>query len=87
MFAEPVYPIQRGDDKVYAFRIPLKDSLKDPPRKKLYPLDAAELAELKEQIEKYLASGRIAPSSSPYGAPILFAKKKDGGLRMCIDYR
>ena len=34
-----------------------------------------------------LQSGRIVPSSSPYGAPILFAKKKDGGLRMCIDYR
>ena len=48
MFAEPVYPIQHGDDKVYAFRILLKDPLKDPPRKKLYPLDAAELAELKE---------------------------------------
>ena len=48
MFAEPVYPIQHGDDNVYAFRIPLKDPLKDPPRKKLYPLDAAELAELKE---------------------------------------
>ena len=40
--------MQCGDDKVYAFRIPLKDPLKDPPRKKLYPLDAAELAELKE---------------------------------------
>ena len=87
MFADPVYPIERRDDKVYAFRIPLKDPLKDPPRKKLYPLDAAELAALKEQIEQFLASGRIAPSSSPYGAPILFAKKKDGGLRMCIDYR
>ncbi len=34
-----------------------------------------------------LQSGRIVPSSSPYDAPILFAKKKDGGLRMCIDYR
>ncbi len=34
-----------------------------------------------------LSSGRIVHSSSPYGAPILFAKKKDGGLRMCIDYR
>ena len=86
MFADPIYPIERGDDKVYAFRIPLKDPLKDPPRKKLYPLDAAELAALKEQIEQFLASGRIAPLSSPYGAPILFAKKKDGGLRMCIDY-
>ena len=87
VFAEPQYPLRRGGDPVYAFRIPLKDQLKDPPRKKLYPLDADELAELKSQIEKFLASGRIVPSSSPYGAPILFAKKKDGGLRMCIDYR
>ena len=86
MFADPVYPIEHRDNKVYAFCIPLKDPLKDPPRRKLYPLDAAELAALKEQIEQFLASGRIAPSSSPYGAPILFAKKKDGGLRMCIDY-
>ena len=76
MFAEPFYPIQCGDDKVYAFRIPLKDSLKDPPCKKLYPLDAAELAELKEEIEKYLASGRFALLSSLHGAPIVFAKKK-----------
>ena len=87
MFADPVYPIERGDDKVYAFHISLKDPLKDPPCKKLYPLDAAELAALKEQIEQFLASGHIAPSSSPYGVRILFAKKKDGGLRMCIDYR
>ena len=86
MFADPVYPIERRDDKVYAFCIPLKDPLKESPRKKLYPLDAAELAALKEQIEQFLASGGIVPSSSPYGAPILFAKKKDGGLRMCIDY-
>lgn len=34
-----------------------------------------------------MASNRIRPSNSPYGAPILFAKKKDGRLRMCIDYR
>lgn len=34
-----------------------------------------------------LESNRIAPSSSPYGAPILFARKKNGKLRMCIDYR
>ena len=86
MFADPVYPIERRDDKVYAFRILLKDPLKDPPRKKLYPLDAAELAALKEQIEQFLASEHIAPSSSLYGVPILFAKKKDGSLRMCIDY-
>ena len=87
VFADPVYPIQCDNDKVYEFRILLKDQLKDLPRKKLYPLDKEELEELKAQIEKFLASGRIVPSSSPYGAPILFAKKKDGGLRMCIDYR
>ena len=86
MFADPVSPIKRGDDKVYAFHIPVKDPLKDPPCKKLYPLDTAELAALKEQIEQFLANGHIVPSSSPYGVPILFAKKKDGGLRMCIDY-
>lgn len=38
-------------------------------------------------MNKFLADGRISPSNSPYGAPVLFAKKKDGGLRMCIDYR
>ena len=86
MFADPVYPIKHGDDKVYAFLIPLKDPLKDPPRKKLYLLDADELAALKEPIEQSLASVCIAPSSSPYGVLILFAKKRDGGLRMCIDY-
>ena len=86
MFADPVYPIERGDNKVYAFRIPLKDPLKDPPCKKLYPLNAAQLAAFKEQIGQFLASGCITPSSLPYGVPILFAKKKDGGLRMCIDY-
>ena len=62
MFADPVYPIECRDDKVYTFCIPLKDPLKDPPCKKLYPLDLAELAALKEQIEQFLASGRIAPS-------------------------
>ncbi len=59
-----------------------------PPRKKLYPLDANELQALKEQLSELLESGRIRHSSSPYGAPILFAKKKDSTkLRMCIDYR
>lgn len=46
-----------------------------------------ELRILKENINKLLAEGKIRPSTSPYGAPVLFVKKKDGGLRMCIDYR
>jgi hypothetical protein len=53
----------------------------------LYPLDELELVELKKQISELLESNRIKPSSSPYGAPILFARKKNGKLRMCIDYR
>ena len=65
----------------------MKDSTLDPPHKKLYPLDSTELAELKKAVDELLDSGRIVHSSSPYGAPILFAKKKDGRLRMCIDYR
>jgi hypothetical protein len=68
--------------------IVLKDPAFDPPRKKLYPLDDVELAALKEQLQDLLDSGRIVHSSSPYGAPILFARKKDSDkLRMCIDYR
>jgi hypothetical protein len=45
------------------------------------------LKELKEYIRVFLETHRIEPSNGPYGAPILFAKKKDGGLRLCIDYR
>ena len=43
--------------------------------------------ELKKQIDDLLAKGFIRPSVSPYGAPILFVRKKDGKLRMCMDYR
>ena len=46
-----------------------------------------ELKELKEQLKDHLDKGFIRPSISPWGAPVLFVKKKDGSLRMCIDYR
>jgi hypothetical protein len=46
-----------------------------------------ELKELKVQPEELLAKGYIKPSKSPYGAPVLFVHKKDGTLRMCVDYR
>ena len=65
----------------------MKDESAEPPKRKLYPLDARELEELKEQLRKFLDSGRMEPANGAYGAPILFAKKKDGGLRMCINYR
>ena len=46
-----------------------------------------ELKELKAQLQELLDKGFIRPSVSPWGAPVLFVKKKDGTLRMCIDYR
>ena len=52
-----------------------------------YRMAPAELRELKAQLEELLSKGFIRPSISPWGAPILFVKKKDGSLRLCIDYR
>jgi len=46
-----------------------------------------ELEELKKQLQELLDKGLIQPSVSPWGAPVLFVKKKDGSLRLCIDYR
>jgi Reverse transcriptase (RNA-dependent DNA polymerase) len=43
--------------------------------------------ELKKQLSLLLEKGLVRPSVSPWGAPVLFALKKDGGLRMCLDYR
>ncbi|KAH0636443.1 hypothetical protein KY289_036358 [Solanum tuberosum] len=47
----------------------------------------AELKELKKQLKDLLEKGFIRPSISPWGAPVSFVRKKDGSLRMCIDYR
>ena len=52
-----------------------------------YRLAPPEMQELSTQLQELLDKGFIRPSSSPWGAPILFVKKKDGSHRMCIDYR
>ncbi|KAA3473691.1 DNA/RNA polymerases superfamily protein [Gossypium australe] len=52
-----------------------------------YRMAPKELVELKAQIQELLDRGFIRPSVSPWGAPVLFVKKKDGSMRMCIDYR
>jgi hypothetical protein len=52
----------------------------------MYSLSQTELVALREFIDGHLATGFIRPSQFPYGAPVL-AKKKDGGLRLCIDFR
>ncbi|GAX79571.1 hypothetical protein CEUSTIGMA_g7012.t1 [Chlamydomonas eustigma] len=58
-----------------------------PPTHRLYRMSPAELEELHKQLQIYLEKGWIRPSSSEYGAPVLFARKPDGSLRLCIDYR
>ncbi|GJV70316.1 putative reverse transcriptase domain-containing protein [Tanacetum coccineum] len=52
-----------------------------------YRLAPSEMKELSKQLQELLEKGFIRPSSSPWGAPVLFVKKKDGSFRMCIDYR
>ncbi|KAI3715141.1 hypothetical protein L6452_22111 [Arctium lappa] len=58
-----------------------------PVAKSPYRLAPSEMHELSTQLQELLDKGFIRPSSSPWGAPVLFVKKKDGTLRMCIDYR
>ena len=57
-----------------------------PPRR-LYRQTPDELQETKRQIEEYLSAGHVRPSTSPFGAPVLLVRKKDGSMRMCVDYR
>ena len=53
----------------------------------MYRLNPQEREEVTKQVTELLKKGLIEPSTSPYGAPILFVTKKDGSLRMVIDYR
>ncbi|KAJ0852345.1 putative nucleotidyltransferase, Ribonuclease H [Helianthus annuus] len=58
-----------------------------PVAKAPYRLAPSEMQELSTQLQELLDKGFIRPSFSPWGAPVLFVKKKDGTMRMCIDYR
>src|SRR5438876_527140 len=53
----------------------------------IYNLSETELQVLREYIEEKLRKGFIRPSTSPFGSPVLFVKKPDGSLRLCVDYR
>ena len=75
-------PPDRGD----AMKIET-DPTADPPFRPVIRLSIAELDELRRQLDQLLAAGFIKPSTSPYGAPVLFVRKKDGTLRLCVDYR
>ena len=67
-------------------KIQLKDG-SVPYSRPLRRMSTQELDELKKQIQEYLDSGRLRPSESPWGTNVIFAKKKDGSLRFCVDYR
>jgi hypothetical protein len=58
-----------------------------PISKRLYMMSVEELKELKKQLTELQETGYICPSSSPWGAPVLFVQKKDGSQRICVDYR
>jgi hypothetical protein len=59
----------------------------DPAWGVVYRMSPAELREVRKQLDVLLQNGWIRPSESPFGAPILFVRKKDNSLRMCVDYR
>ena len=79
-------PPQMPPTRSVDHQIPLKPDM-PPPFRGIFRLSQLELRELKRQLDQLLRDGKIKPSTSPYGAPVLFVKKKDGKLRMCIDYR
>ncbi|KAI3810891.1 hypothetical protein L1987_20522 [Smallanthus sonchifolius] len=68
------------------FRIDLVPGA-NPVAKAPYRLAPSEMQELASQLQELADKGFIRPSHSPWGAPVLFVKKKDGSFRMCIDYR
>lgn len=59
----------------------------EPTFKPTFRLSITELNILKKQLEDLLVCGWIQPSQLPYGAPVLFVRKKDGSMCMCIDYQ
>jgi hypothetical protein len=73
-------------DKHVSASIPLEPGAR-PVFRPMFRYSPLELEEIKRQVNELLSKGLIEPSSSPFGAPVLFVRKKDGTLRMCIDYR
>ncbi|KAM0787189.1 hypothetical protein ACM66B_006433 [Microbotryomycetes sp. NB124-2] len=70
----------------YNLKIDLRDNA-TPPFRALHSMAAAESTALKEYLDDMLTKGYICPSTSPAVGPILFVKKKDGSLRLCVDYQ
>ena len=73
-------------DRDVEFVIELKPGTA-PISQRSYRMPPKELAELKTRLQELLDKGFIRPSSSPWGCPAIFVKKKDKTLRLCVDYR
>ena len=83
VFSPPLLPELRKEDNHKIKLTPGAEAPSRPP----FRLSQAEDQELQKQLAKLLEDGLIHESVSPFGAPILFVRKKDGALRMCVDYR
>jgi hypothetical protein len=81
----PTELTQVADDRKVEFVIDLVPTT-EPISRTPYRMALTKLKELKEQLQQLLMQGFIRPSVSPWGALVLFVKKKDGTLRICIDY-
>ena len=79
---KPTYPPARAVDH----EIPLLPG-KEAPNRAAYRMSQEELAELRKQLQDLLERGLIQPSTSPFGAPVIFVKKKNGSYRLVVDYR
>jgi len=79
---EPGRPVEGGPE----MEIIIKEG-HGPIAKRPYRLSFTEQQELHRQIQELLDQGYIRPSTSPWGSPVLFVKKKDGTMRLCVDYR
>ncbi|GBG78899.1 hypothetical protein CBR_g28613 [Chara braunii] len=82
LFEEPIGVVER--EVVHAIEIIPQSSI---PKGRIYRMSPGELDELRRQLKELLEKGWIRPSVSPYGSPVLLVPKKEGTLRMCIDYR
>ena len=71
----------------YDLKIDLEDGASPPPVSAMYSLSPFEQETLKNFVEENLTKGFIRATSSPHGAPVLFVRKPDGKLRLCVDYR
>jgi Reverse transcriptase (RNA-dependent DNA polymerase). len=75
-----------AEHRPYDLKINLEDGT-EPPLGTIYSLSPVELQTLRQFLDDHISMGFIRPTRSPFGAPVLFAKKKDGSLRLCVDFR